>query len=513
MFRETVLRAVKPWRGLCLLAPLAGCSDLVLISPEISDTASDSDLPEARSFFLQVLPTPGTAGDEVLLEQTFGSFVEGDGFQLVLEPARRVRGVVEAVQVTPWLANLPTERGPVSGEVVMRSSDGRDVRSTTIGADGRYELLAVPGSWRFSVVPDDPRVGARTDVLLLSEDLQHDPILDPGVPIWGRVTDASGFPIGGAVVRALQVDPEGTPREGSGDATTDGEGWYELRVEPGPWVVQTTGRPGGRDPSLQVPAVTVETGSRVDLSYPTDARASLTARIVDPDGRALPRVRMRMSSRALYGFDGLDASFQVEVTSDSRGYVDTRIPAGDYLAEVLPEDDDPWAAVSIPDVRVSGDVDLGTQRLVALIDQGGIVLDSLNQPVVGATIRLRERTSDGRAWVTTTDESGLYVVPALAEAGDLDVIPTGGVGRLSAVRLNVEPGGLPPTLQLPDGELIGGTVTWQSSRGPTSLPYAEVRVLDVDGVTRGYGVTDDDGGFQVFVAWDWSGAAVDDTGL
>ncbi|HMV68969.1 MAG TPA: carboxypeptidase-like regulatory domain-containing protein, partial [Myxococcota bacterium] len=497
MRRRTYLSAL-------LTSLLAGCaSDLAMLEPSADSGASETDGDATNSFFLEVRPTPGSAGDVTLLPETFGSYEQGDGFRLVLRPARRVTGVVTADRVTPWLGLLPTERVPVPGQVLLRSGDGRVVRSTRTAADGSYELLGVPGDWRLGVTPDDPRVAAWSGVFVFTDDARGDLTLSEGVPIWGRVEDASGDPIEGAVVRAIEVDGvvDGEVELGlvaSGDAVTDAEGWYELRVEPGVWVVQTTGRPGGRDPVLRVPPARAEEGARVDVQYPTASRSTLTARIVDPGGRALSGVRVRVSSQALDGYDEVVGSFQVDVLSDSKGYIDTRLPAGTYRTEVLPQRDDPWSALTVSDVRVRGEVDLGALSVSELTLQGGIVLDPTNLPVAGASVRLTERTSEARTWVTTTDLNGLYEVPTLAEPADLEIVPISGVNDLAPVHIEVPPGELPSTFQLPVGERVGGVVLWQGDRGEVELAGAEVRVLDAAGVARGYAVTDDAGVFTAY---------------
>jgi RNA polymerase sigma factor (sigma-70 family) len=158
------------------------------------------------------------AGDEVAISQADGSFVlarvpVGD-VELKTSPYRRTSGAVHIVAGDRNSAEIVVEALGVIRGVVRRLGApvpfarvdiaGPSKAGLTADASGRYEAKGLePGKYGFYC--DDRQRGAmffedRVFELGLGETREHDIELAWGGTIAGRVVDASGTPVGGAIV-------------------------------------------------------------------------------------------------------------------------------------------------------------------------------------------------------------------------------------------------------------------------------------------------------------------------
>lgn len=487
-----------------MLLTLGGCADMSVIADsadsDVVDTGDSEPVP-ADAFYLSVEPAAGTEGVPDLLPQVFGPFAAGDGFELELLEPVRLRGVAYADKVTPVLSLLPTEPITVQGTIELFTTTGELAATAQTEADGSFSLFAIPDAYMLGVSPFDPQLAARSEVILLQASVRQDLHLDPGAPVWGRVLDGSGVPIRGAPVFAVS-------RSGvtSGTATTDSEGWYELRVEPDLWTLTTTGRTNGRDPTLQHAAVDVADGARVDLIYPTSERGTLSMRVLGPDGQPARGQTVRLTSIELTGFEATitddltpeadSGSFRVDLSTDSRGDVLTTVPSGTYSVEVLPGTADALSPFVASPVDVRGNVELGDVGLKAFTPVTLRVTQANGAPLDGAAVRVSERTSAPRTWHGAT-VSGVFQGDLPDADLEITVLPPGAEPDLAAARVYGAPAALPDDVVLPMGEKVGGTVTWRGAGAANPLPYAIVRVLDGNRTPWGYTLTDDAGRFAV----------------
>jgi len=487
-----------------MLLALAACGDESItadaLDSDVTDTGASEPVP-ADAFYLSVEPAPGTEGVPDLLPQVFGPFAAGDGFELELLEPVRLRGVAYADKVTPVLSLLPTEPTTVQGTIELFTTSGELAATAQTEEDGSFSLFAIPDAYLLGVSPFDPQLAARSEVILLQASLRQDLQLDPGAPVWGRVLDGGGIPVRGAPVFA--VNRSGVT---SGTATTDGDGWYELRVEPDVWTLTTTGRTNGRDPILQHAAVDVSDGARVDLIYPTSERGTLSMRVIGPDGQPAGGQTVRLTSIELTGFEATISddftreadrgSFRVDLSTDSRGDVLTSVPAGTYSVEVLPGPTDAYSPFVASPVDVNGSVELGDVDLKAFTSVTLTVSQANGTPLDGAAVRVTELTSAPRTWHGATVD-GVFQGDLPDAELEITVLPPGAEPDLAAARVSGTPASLPPDVVLPAGERVGGTVTWRGAGGASPLPFAIVRVLDGTRKPWGYALTDDTGHFAV----------------
>jgi hypothetical protein len=476
-----------------------------------ADTGFRADAEVTNPRFLLQIEPPSSGTGEVWLPQTFGPFADGDGFELALIPAIRVRGQVRADALQPWsAAPLPTREIGVGGELYL-SQDAAPwsppVR-VSLDAEGSWEADLLPGAWRAAVRPDRTDVPAGEELWVFTEDASFTATLGVGDAVWGRVLDADGAPVVGAAVYAEQAPPEAPlgaperPAAATATAWTDAEGWYTLRVRGGdrPWRVTTTGadprRPALRTPWLDVAA----DGARADLTYPAPIDARLSLRLVDPSGAPLSGLPLRLSSRSLDGYEPDAATFEVELSSDSRGAVLTQLPAGIYDAEVLPALDREVSGWRVSGLVVGAETRLGDVTLAPTTAKAGFVVDAGGAAVSGATVQIVETSSAPRSWDATTDASGAYTVVTPGAAFDLVVRPPGDRPDLAALRTRQLLGDLPFAATLREGEPVTGTVRSPESGAPP-LAFAVVRCLDEAGEVYGYGLTDAQGRFELRVDW------------
>lgn len=135
------------------------------------------------------------------------------------------------------------EGKPVEGAVVtVMAAEGNDVQSARADAEGRFEIAGLsPGRHAASatapgylpVVQRSLEIAADTSITLTLEPGGH--------PLRGSVSDATGGPIEGALVRATPLSGVAALRRLDGFGTlADDEGGYLLQVEPGRYRVEVS---------------------------------------------------------------------------------------------------------------------------------------------------------------------------------------------------------------------------------------------------------------------------------
>lgn len=483
-------------RYLPMLALLGGCAADGTIAPTI-DEADTGDVVDnvVRLFHLDVEPVNNDFGGSILLPQTFGPFVEGEGFQLRMVPAVRFNGTITAERLGPWLGALPTEVVGASGALTLLGEDGRVLSETRVDADTGFSLLTQPGSATLLFSPEDPALPAWEQPIALLDDTRLDLDLGLGRPLWGRVLDERG---GGVPEVGVYARSDG----GALTATTwtDAQGWYELRVGPGSWTPVVAGRTSRRDPVVLGDAVAIgDEGARVDVQVADSRSVDLTARLVDVDDDPIAGLRVQITATSLSGYAEGRASYQVEVLSDSRGYVDTRLPAGEYDVAILPDANSQFAPTLQSGVNALNNADLGPLLIAPLRVVVTTLFDPTGGPLESAPVACREITPSPRTWTTTSNANGSVQLAVPDGPVRCTFSPPG--ARDDLARLLISTTGLefPSTITLPTGEPVSGEVLFDPTGEP--LPRALVTLRDDADDVRSQHTTDPLGAFTLQVWW------------
>jgi hypothetical protein len=186
------------------------------------------------------------------------------------------------------------------------------IQTSQVGADGRYAFVSVaPGSyivkasvgWGRGGAPTGPTQWASADVYVSGEDLVVPLMLQPGIPVRGRVV-FEGTPPAAAELESLSfaLVPPGTggrpQASGGGRVDADGRFTFANVVPDSYWFTTTWTAPGaqerwwiksavanGRD-AYDAP-LRVNAGEPVEWTVTfTDKPATLTGALTNPGGRA-----------------------------------------------------------------------------------------------------------------------------------------------------------------------------------------------------------------------------------
>lgn len=235
-------------------------------------------------------------------------------------------------------------------------------------------------------------------------------------------------------------------------------------------------------------------GSLALVVTPTHA---LEVRVVDPDGQAAPGVSVVSSD--------VRGSVRSAVTNERGIAVIDDLAAGNYRVLGLPQGRSPWfaryfgdAALRCDAAAVTADADIDLMLLRGG-DIAGTLLDTLGEPVIGASVTALPTTDAVVSRSATTDDDGSFEVrgldPAVTWWLEVRVVgqPTQLIGpaydATLAAELTVEPGRV---LSLGTRQLLPGATLRGVVRGPDG-PIAGASVF---GWTTGavIGTTTDDEG-------------------
>lgn len=392
-----------------------------------------------------------------------------------------IQGTVIGLNGTPRVrANLPGSVSAVDATVTFRGLEAlADHRSQT-DEDGAFQAFVAPGSHEVFVRPASPLVPPTAFALDVtpedSPDLDID--LTEFAPIWGRITRGAAA-LTNARVRLVFADGSTGP-----EATTDADGWYELRATEGLVVgLRSSGSGNGIDPILETPALAVGSqGLRHDFAYDSTPLHTVAARALTVRQQALSAVPYRLTSTALDAYP----TGRVELTgfTDTSGNLTARVIPGTYELTLLMDRETELTSVQLP-ITVTGDLDLGVLQVTDLTSVRGTVLDALGAPLQGAAVTCREIGFEQRTWTTSTGEGGEYTLSVAA--GPLFCGATAGNPDLAASRESID---ARETTQLDftltPGVAIRGFVTFEG----TPEEFALVEAVDDAGTVWATAVTD-----------------------
>ncbi len=464
---------------------------------DVDDTGLFEDTP--TQLRLVVEPASETAPEGLLLPQTFGPYTDARNITAILKPAVDVSGTASAFIPDPWPGVLPGASEFLDG-VLRLSVPATGRRWETEILDGAFFLTVPPGAWVATVFPDAALVPIWTESVDLGVATELTLEAPDGLPVWGQVTTGGGSPATGVTVSIVDLEGVRGPH-----TVTDDQGWYELRAPAGLATVEVSPVTGSRLPTLRAtPIVSSEDGARTNLAWANTGTVAVALRLVDEDDQGLGGMPLSLRSERLDGYGAGNASWSVELTSDSRGFVDVRVPPGAWRLEVGPEDA-PRSSRALDGVSITEDIDLG-DILVPLLDPTPITVAShAALPLVDAALTCRERIGRQRTFLGRTGEDGTLDL-ALPDGVLVDcfVSPPSDRDDLAPRRVTLT-GGVAVGLTLGPGEILQGQVLVDNDAGPRAEALAVVRVLDDDGNLLAQTLSDESGAFQVRI--DLSGSA------
>jgi protocatechuate 3,4-dioxygenase beta subunit len=457
----------------------------VLLSPKTVMTAQDG------TFRIGAL----TAGAYLVQLQTsagrIGPFSGGVRLPMSLKKtdewvAEPLRVTVKAGQIRSDL-KLQLTKGGIF-EVLVKDSDGKPVERATVsifrvqdgggvggqslsgGTDenGLARIRVAPGQYVFAGafkegLPRRTGVIRPSDAIAVEEGetkrIEH--VLDAGPKVTGIVRDETGNPLAGVKFDVLPTTM--APNE----ITSDASGKFEAPWDPGMWGPQgATFVLVARDEARNLAeAVDLdEQGGALDVKLAPGT--VITGIVLNEQGQPLPgaRVRMMMQSsrwgaplgRTDLAKTGPDGKFEIKAIPPDRQYTVSATAEGYGRGEVRANPGD------IKDNRF----DAGRLQLVpANLSLAGIVVDSNDQPVAGASVYgYGAGQPDSR--MTQTDAQGRFTIKGVCPG---------------LIRLQADSGGLMPMFGTAAAE--GGATDLRiviSSR-PTGSPYMPRRPTSLKG--------------------------------
>lgn len=481
------------------LAGLVACADYEL-GAEQADASSVEEFSADVDLRIDVYPpSVGADGTDLgLLPQSFRGVGASTGWDVslpLLDPVRLNGGLTGYVVNETADVAIPGDAQRIRGVFEAHVPDTIMARSVATDIDGEFRLDVVPNDdYTLGWIPEAqyglPFLVTSADALQTDTDLSVE--LDAGLPVYGRVTHSDdGLPTpSGTVVQPIDV------RTGIAGPITevDASGEYAIRLYPGDYELLVWHPDNLFFPEQRVALNVADAdGRRLDVHYSTLSTPTLVSEVHDADGVPRANVSVRIVSTSLQGTP--DGSLTVETETGPNGLFAARLVPGNYVIELIPGYEAAVGPVRFEDIDIRTDMDLGSLTVPARPTVEASVVGPTGAPVPDTLVRAQERGFYGYVYETTTDELGEFALPVAdtdlvwtfeppAAAGLATTFVTGGPEAVDQDRVDIA-----------EGELITGTVTWQGD----AVPYALVDVRDDEDRLFATASTDADGIFEIRV--------------
>lgn len=486
--------------ALLLSALLAGCTGS--FENTFKDSApEDEPIPPGT---LRIDMRPASDALE-LLPQSFllapGTY-EGVEVAHELSASSTIFGIFNAESMQGLGAAAASASGPL--DAVIRAGRTGLLQGGAANTDAEGSVsFTVPGNQAYSVeiIPNDP---ARSPMIVLANsavdgDLDLTQTVEAGAPVYGRVTDAAGTRLADTTLRLRRTDLD----VASATFTTDKNGWFIARVEPGyEYALATVGdgdAVGGPIASVeQVFTVEGADGAEVNLDVGERDSFVLSARAVDAGGDPIPNPHVRATSTSLE-----TGSLVLEFEAQSDGKITLELLPGTWTIEVWPSTEQaeltPWVATFT--VTVSDDVDdgddIGDITLNPPTRMSGTVTRPNGAGAEGVSVTAREVGFGGYSFSATTDSEGNYSLdvprtPLMVQA--IPAIAASGAYSNEALDLTSAASTEGFDIPLVTGLLLTGVATLNGE----PVPFALVEIYDhAEEVLLARTLTDADGAYTV----------------
>ena len=317
-----------------------------------------------------------------------------EGLRLLLEPGAVVEGTVLLADGRPAIGARvePVDTTPVRGPRMM-------VNASTSDGDGRYRLEGLKSGPGSISARHDEYGRAVKDIELRPGLNRLDLTFPGGQSVSGRVVDAGGAPVAGALV---EVQPAGQ-RWGGNEATTGPDGAFTVDgVQDGSYQLAATRQ--GFAPAVDAPKVEVKGAPVSGLVVTLRAGGVLVGTVQGVSPEEFASVAVTVRSDAAWGSGSVDFKGNYRIAD---------LAPGRYSVRAMTRDGGRSA---------TGDVELveGTPETRLDLDFGkGLALSGRallgEQPVAGASIWARGKTvqsfGQGR-----TDAEGAFSIEGLEPA-------------------------------------------------------------------------------------------------
>ncbi len=492
---------------LAALLMLGGCA---MAEYDATEAPSDSADSQGVSDYLRVdvFPSDQNAG---LLPETHVLDEEWEGLQLELSTPVTVYGSVTGYDATPHLdIQVPGSTAPVAAHVwaykdgtVMAGGDYSDLLDADESEHGAFEFkLPVGDGYTFAAVPqgeEELPFLVQQGVEFEAGIIEYDVELAYGVPLYGRIANESGLPIPDLDLSVRAIDAE-TGIEGPA-TTPDVSGYYLLRVVQGHrYQVVLSGAEGELVPTV-TQELTVEDEQGAELDFTLGAIDPL-----DVSGQLLYAESTRAVEGALVRFTALEleehpgGDLVVDDITSSQGEYRTSLLPGRYKVEYIapsslelsPQQEVLEFPADGPSEWENPDLELHGLNTVScqVLDPGG-------DPLAGVSVVATEQGFDGYTYSATTDDNGYFELPVPLVKMSFTLTPPEGQAAVSYIDVHVDD--FPPIILLEQGQAISGAIT---HGGKEAVSLALVEVRDSEGQLYATTITDDEGLFQVRVAWE-----------
>ncbi len=289
-----------------------------------------------------------------------------DGVDLVLGPATQVRGRVTLGPARSPVLNLhlsaQVDRGAVSQEL-PRPADDRYYHglilslNATTNADGEYSFLLGPGEYQLSGPPRAEPIKFTIPEKDPPAEIVHDFHMErpEAGPLSGRVVDADGKPVPGAIVQGRYASDHA--RRWFGETKCDDQGRFQIERSLDPLVIHA------RSPDGSLAGMIRSAAEEQEVRIPVGPVGAASGILKDKAGNVLAGKKLTYGVRIYMGEPGhssFSENFGGQVTTDDEGrFTLTGLILGEEYELNIEIDQHSWRRVTQITAKDASPIDLG----------------------------------------------------------------------------------------------------------------------------------------------------------